>query len=215
MAQTQNPLIGRMKKSIGNLTSLTLKGKNIIKSKPLEVKQPGTTAQTNWTNYFNSVVWFVKHSKSLIDIGFNSGPNNMPPFAKAMQYNLSLPPAMINFLPYLDFNLAQISRGSLPGIVNFLSWVNDGNYLCFSFDDNSSQPPALPTDKLYFFVVNSDRTKTMSFPDISSRISLGGEDIWLSEFYNEIVYVFFFFYQPETCLVSDTFCSGPIELADS
>ena len=45
MAKTQNPFFGRMTKSIANVTTYTLKGSNIVRSKPVVVANPRTEAQ--------------------------------------------------------------------------------------------------------------------------------------------------------------------------
>jgi hypothetical protein len=47
MAIVQNPLIGSAKKSAGAITFTRVKGQNIIKTKPLTVKNPRTTGQTD------------------------------------------------------------------------------------------------------------------------------------------------------------------------
>ena len=45
--KTQNPFTGRSSGSLANVTASTYQGKNILKSKPLEVRNPRTAKQVN------------------------------------------------------------------------------------------------------------------------------------------------------------------------
>lgn len=212
MAQSQNTLIGRMKKSLGNLTALTLKGKNILKSKAIQVKQPGSPSQIQWKNYFTSVVWFVKNSKSLIELGFANASGNMPSFAKAISFNLNLPPKMINFMPFLDFDLAQISRGPLEGFLINSIWIDAPATLNLEWLDNSNSYGSLGTDVLKIYIVNQSRDKSIISPVLFHRSDLSAQ-IDLSIFSpGENIFGFLFFYQPETGIVSDTFNTHVLEI---
>ena len=45
--KTQNPFIGRSKGSLANVVASTYNGQNVLKSKPLEVRNPRTAKQIN------------------------------------------------------------------------------------------------------------------------------------------------------------------------
>ena len=50
--KTQNPFTGRSSGSLANVTASTYLGQNILKSKPLEVRNPQTAKQVNVRNVF-------------------------------------------------------------------------------------------------------------------------------------------------------------------
>lgn len=52
MTKVQNPIIGRSRGSAGGMTFTKNYDKNIMRSKPFEVKNPRTTAQVTQRNYF-------------------------------------------------------------------------------------------------------------------------------------------------------------------
>lgn len=59
MTKIQNPIIGRAKGSAGNMTFCKNYDKNIMRSKPMEVSNPKTAAQTNQRNYFGMLTALV------------------------------------------------------------------------------------------------------------------------------------------------------------
>lgn len=60
MAIVQNTLIGRAKRSVGNTTFSTLYGQNILKSKPIEVRDAKTELQLKYRALFAYCVGFAK-----------------------------------------------------------------------------------------------------------------------------------------------------------
>ena len=58
--KTQNPFTGRSSGSLANVTASTYLGQNVLKSKPLEVRNPKTQKQVNVRNILKSAATLAK-----------------------------------------------------------------------------------------------------------------------------------------------------------
>lgn len=56
MAISQNPITGRMRQKMSNVVFSTVFSQNVVRSKPLTVRNPKTTAQVNHRDYFTKCV---------------------------------------------------------------------------------------------------------------------------------------------------------------
>lgn len=70
MAVVQNTLIGRAKRSIGGVTFMTWKGKNVAKSKPISVANPNTPKQVMRRSALSQLVAIFRLVPGAIDLGF-------------------------------------------------------------------------------------------------------------------------------------------------
>lgn len=70
--KTQNPLIGRSSQKFSNSIFSTWKGINVVRSKPLEVANPQTPAQTEQRNKFGAMVNFARQALNTIKLGLKS-----------------------------------------------------------------------------------------------------------------------------------------------
>ena len=64
MAISQNPITGRMRQKMSNVVFSTVFSQNVVRSKPLTVRNPQTTAQVNHRDYFTKVVQLCKILKT-------------------------------------------------------------------------------------------------------------------------------------------------------
>jgi hypothetical protein len=81
MAITQNPLIGRASGKFGGAVFATLFGQNILRTLPVEVRNPRTPAQTAQRNLFKQAALFIKAIYPFILHAFPIGLCNMVPFS--------------------------------------------------------------------------------------------------------------------------------------
>lgn len=111
---TQNPLIGRARKSIANNVFTTYKGLNVVKSKPLSVANPKTDLQVMYRSAQVQIVDLYKRLVALVKIGFQEAPNPLSPYNQFVSvnrkgaFNYSSPPAAT-----LNYDDLVIAKGSL------------------------------------------------------------------------------------------------------
>jgi Family of unknown function (DUF6266) len=98
MAVVQNTLIGRAKRSIGGVTFMTWKGKNVAKSKPVSVANPQTPLQIMRRSALSQLVAIFRLVPGAVDLGFAKQAIGMSAYnafvgANAkVAFNFSAPP---------------------------------------------------------------------------------------------------------------------------
>lgn len=79
MATVQNPIVGRASGSLGNTVFLKYNDKNVIKSKPLEVKPSNTPAQANQRALLKKVAGLVRDLSASLSIAKRSARTGRNP----------------------------------------------------------------------------------------------------------------------------------------
>ena len=86
MAISQNPITGRMRQKMSNVVFSTVFGQNVVRSKPLTVRNPRTTGQVNHRDYFTKVVQLCKILKTVEGIAKRSSRTGRSPKMSAYSY---------------------------------------------------------------------------------------------------------------------------------
>lgn len=111
---TQNPLIGRARKSFANNVFTTYKGMNVVKSKPLSVANPNTEKQQVFRNAQKMIVEIYRSISAIVKLGFRETPNPLSPYNAFVSYgrknafSYSVPPTP----SFLSANML-IAKGSI------------------------------------------------------------------------------------------------------
>jgi len=86
MAISQNPITGRMRQKMSNVVFSTVFGQNVVRSKPLTVRNPKTTGQVNHRDYFTKVVQLCKILKRVEGVAKRSSRTGRSPKMSAYSY---------------------------------------------------------------------------------------------------------------------------------
>jgi len=86
MAISQNPITGRMRQKMSNVVFSTVFGQNVVRSKPLTVRNPRTTGQVNHRDYFTKVVQLCKILKTVEGVAKRSSRTGRSPKMSAYSY---------------------------------------------------------------------------------------------------------------------------------
>ncbi len=86
MAISQNPITGRMRQKMSNVVFSTVFSQNVVRSKPLTVRNPKTTAQIKHREYFTKVVQLCKILKTVEGIAKRSSRTGRNPKMSAYSY---------------------------------------------------------------------------------------------------------------------------------
>jgi hypothetical protein len=87
MAILQNPLIGRARRKLGNTVFQTLYGQNILKSKPLTVKDAKTPAQLLARGRWSKLSKLLKQVLNFINTAYAGSLQHMAPWSHVLGIN--------------------------------------------------------------------------------------------------------------------------------
>ena len=79
MAISQNPITGRMRQKMSNVVFSTVFSQNVVRSKPLTVRNPRTPGQVNHREYFAQVVGLCKILKTVEGVAKRSSRTGRSP----------------------------------------------------------------------------------------------------------------------------------------
>ncbi|GEM_PF-2181617 len=155
MAISQNPITGRMRQKMSNVVFSTVFSQNVVRSKPLTVRNPKTTKQTNHRAYFTKVVELCKILKTVEGVAKRSSRTGRNPKMSAYSYLIkgfmnaedrTTTPYKPNW-PKVDLGPGEI------GPVEFTGEIETGA-LTISWDKTNLPINASNTDKLVCVIVD-------------------------------------------------------------
>jgi len=86
MAISQNPITGRMRQKMSNVVFSTVFNQNVVRSKPLTVRNPKTAKQIQHREYFTKVVALCKILKRVEGVAKRSSRTGRNPKMSAYSY---------------------------------------------------------------------------------------------------------------------------------
>lgn len=113
MAIVQNPITGRTKKKFGSAVFSKQFGKNTMRTKPIEVKNPRTPDQVNQRSKFSLIIETSREILGLIRVSFKSAANGMSAFNAFISINIknAITGTPGNYA--IDFPNLLVSKGTL------------------------------------------------------------------------------------------------------
>jgi len=155
MAISQNPITGRMRQKMSNVVFSTVFGQNVVRSKPLTVRNPQTTKQVNHRDYFTKVVQLCKILKTDEGVAKRSSRTGRNPKMSAYSY---LVKGFMNAenrtsTPYKPiWSNVDIGPGDI-GLTN-LSYNIIGTTLSITWDGSFLPTNGAATDNLRLIVID-------------------------------------------------------------
>lgn len=115
MAVVQNPIVGRAKNKFGNAIFSTWKGKNVLRTKPLEVRNPRSPGQVAQRNRLSEIVAMYRASKQAIDVGYKQQAVGRTEYNAFVADNMQFITADINTgILTTDYTKILYAKGTLP-----------------------------------------------------------------------------------------------------
>lgn len=166
MAIVQNPITGRSKKKFGTAVFSTQFGQNVMRTKPLEVKNPKSEGQVKQRNKFSITVALVRHVLPIINEAYAGSLKKMSPFNKVTSINVKnafvgnpavLDHTKVSLCDFIGSTVNNVTLTSLASQVMEVSW-----------DPNTTEPEELASD-LTFVLFNCTTNKGLIFRDVAPR----------------------------------------------
>jgi len=169
MAIVQNPITGRTKKKFGSAVFSKQFGKNTMRTKPIEVRNPKTLGQKQQRSKFSLMVELSRMFMGFIRIGFKQVATGMSQFNVFMKSNIST--AITGVYPTfsIDFAHLLVSKGTLTGADGEAAAAVAGHKVDITWVDNSGNGDALATDNAMGLIINYTKKAIMQDSTTKTR----------------------------------------------
>lgn len=169
MGTYNDGVLGSFSGKVGTVIGSNWRGKNVMRSIPSKSTKPVSTAQQLQRDKFKFVLQFLTPLKSILTETFGANVGNTTPFNNAMSYHMKQAVSQTSTGFIMDYNKVLIGMGGLCGIENLVVYGTATHALSLTWDDNSQQGLAYPTDDLLvvayaptlnnfdYFIANSQR----------------------------------------------------------
>ena len=170
MAISQNPITGRMRQKMSNVVFSTVFSQNVVRSKPLTVRNPKTAAQIKHREYFTKVVQLCKILKTDEGVAKRSSRTGRNPKMSAYSY---LVKGFMNaedrtVTPYKPiWTNVDIGPGDI-GLTNLSYEIKNGN-LNVTWDEAILPINGAATDNLRLIVIDWETMEYHIVPIASQR----------------------------------------------
>jgi len=113
MSVAQNPLVGSMRKSMGNFTTTSYNGKNIIRSKAFQKKDAKSKKQLNHRLKVSLIADLYSSFGGISNLGFPENSHGKSPYNMFLAANLASAFDLTGEVPVISYPLLVVSKGTL------------------------------------------------------------------------------------------------------
>lgn len=208
MGKIAQGILGGLSGKVGNVIGGNWKGIDYLRIKPSSVANPRTEGQVNQRNKFTVTLEYLQPNLAFVQKGYKNYAVKMTQFNAAMSYVLNN--AVTGIAPNftVDYTLALLSRGNLSGVLNPGTDLATPGEVTFTWDDNSLEGNANPTDKAMLLVYNPSKKESISQLEGVDR-TVGTETLIIPSTYaGDTVELFMAFIEADGSRVSNSVYLG-------
>jgi len=155
MSIAQNPLMGPMRKSMGNFTTMSYNVRNIIRSKAFNLKRKKTKAQQDQIVKMTLLAEVYRSFGGITDQGFVENSKGKSAYNLYVSANFNSAFDLTGEVPVISYPLLLASKGTLPRVrVSEGVLVSEGIRVIFS--SNLSLPYVSESDHIIAFARTTD-----------------------------------------------------------
>ncbi|HNQ68771.1 MAG TPA: DUF6266 family protein [Bacteroidales bacterium] len=169
MAIVQNPITGRTKGKFSTAVFSKQFGKNTMRSKPVEVKNPRTLAQREQRAKFSLMVELSRKFLAFIRTGFKQAAVGMSEFNSFMQTNILNVITGIYPDYAIDYTKLIVSKGTLTGAEGSAATAGAGHIVTIDWTDNTGTGDAMGTDKALMLILNPNSPNVVANTTLKTR----------------------------------------------
>ncbi|MDP4239273.1 MAG: DUF6266 family protein [Bacteroidota bacterium] len=151
MSIAQNPLLGPMRKSMGNFTTMSYNGRNIVRSKAFFVKRKKTDAQKNQIQKMTLLAGVYRSFGGITDAGFVENRKGKSPYNLFISANFNSAFDCTGEAPVVSYPMVLVSKGTLPK-VSVSGGVLESEGIRISYASDLSLPYVSGSDQLIAFI---------------------------------------------------------------
>lgn len=165
MAIVQNPITGRSRKSFGNAVFSTQFGKNTLRSKALEVKNPRSEGQVQQRTKFTQIVGLIRQTVPVINDAYNGQVKGMSPYNKVVSLNVKNAFDANNILDYSKLVFCD----NVGNFVKNASVTFETNRYITAFWDSNAANQKETESKVSLILVNTNTEKILYHSNLGVR----------------------------------------------
>lgn len=166
MAIVQNPITGRTRKSFGTAVFSTQFGKNIMRTKPILVKNPKTAKQLAQRKKFSTVVSVLRPVKSILNEVYAGSLPDISPFSKILGINLTN--AFTGTPPELDQHKLVLCTFDGSTVDNVVITAEPNQVMKIDWSPNTTNVEEL-AHAISFVIFNCTSNESAYFPNVALR----------------------------------------------
>ncbi|HBX53563.1 MAG: hypothetical protein A2309_03325 [Bacteroidetes bacterium RIFOXYB2_FULL_35_7] len=204
MAIVQNPVTGRTRKKFGSAVFSKQFGKNTMRTKPVEVRNPKTVPQKQQRTKFSLMVALARLIMGFIRVSFKQAATSMSAFNVFVKSNIST--AITGAYPNYTVNFPNliISKGTLTGADSGSAVAAAGKKVTISWLDNSGNGDAQTTDKAMMLIINNTKKAIVQDMINKTRVDLTSQFIVPASWVGDQVHAYLSFKTPAGDKVADS-----------
>ncbi len=180
MSKIKQGILGGFSGKTGTVIGSSWKGIAVMRGIAPSVSNPRTAAQLEQRAKFATTIKFLRPLTPFLRIGFKNQAVGMTGFNAAMSYNIHN--AITGTYPAydIDFSKALVSQGNLPGALNPEVTSSTAGEVEYSWEDNSTDTNASPSDKVLLVVYNPVKKQVVTVVGGNTRIG-GNQSVTLPD----------------------------------
>lgn len=152
MATYNKGILGPFNGKLGTVIGVTWRGMDIMRSLPKKGNHLPTAVQLLQREKFSFVTDFLQPINPVLSRYYGANSGQKTRLNNAMSYHMKEAVDYIDPDYVLLFNKVQISKGDLPGLQNPVVAALGSSQIKYTWEDNSNQGEAKPTDRLVVVV---------------------------------------------------------------
>lgn len=174
MAIVQNPIVGRSSGKLANVIFSKSYNKNVLRSKPIEVRDKKSTTQLTQRAKFTAVQTTIASLLSLVRLGYKGYQQDMSAYAYAMKKNL--PEAIAGSYPNFTIDPAklELSDGNLQQFNTLALEDASADNAAFTWESDVDDETAHSSDTLNVVILSSTGVVKAARVNIGTRAQGSG-----------------------------------------
>lgn len=141
-------ILGPFSGKVGTVVGANWRGKDVMRSLPKKTNRTPSEMQLLQRQLFTAVSEFLTPMSSVLSLYFGRRAGEQSRRNQAMSYHMKEAVEYVDDTFEIRFNKVLISKGDLVGVQNPVVAALGTNQINFTWEDNSGQGSAKPTDQL-------------------------------------------------------------------
>jgi len=147
MSIAEIPLMGPMRKSMGNFTVYTLNGMNIVRSKAFKIKDPKTEKQLRMRVRMTLMAKMYKKFTPILALGFPERDERKSPQNMFVSVNFNTAFVMVDKVPVISYPQMLLAKGSLPCVTITEATIDAGG-ITITYDAGAMSRDVKASDEI-------------------------------------------------------------------
>lgn len=213
MGTIKQGVLGGFSGKVGTVIGSSWKGLSVMRGIAPHIANPKSDKQLAQRLKFAIVIKFIQSMVQFIDIGFKNYAIGMTQMNAAFSYNIlnAIQGTYPSFV--IDFTKALVSRGNLPPALNQVASSTAAGSVVFTWQDNSDEIGASPTDKNLLLIYNPGKNQSVYFNDLGNRAT-GTQTVTVPQsFSGDLVHCYLAFETADGVEQSNSKYAGAITVA--